>query len=93
MGHLKKVDWENLAKNLQEALSREMKENEMLRNDIADLNDQIERRNQKLCDLRSETFDSIAGIRNKEAIICYLENRLYEEMAKNRRIQDDEIPF
>ena len=93
MGHLSKNDWENLARNLQEALSKEMKENELLRNEIADLNDQIENRTQQLCNLKGETFDNIAGIRNKQAIICYLENRLYEEMAKNRRIQDDEIPF
>jgi len=93
MGHLKKVDWENLAKNLQEALSKEMKEVERLEGLIADLNEEIASYRQACEHYEGESTSSYVQNKNKNAIICYLENRLYEEMAKNRRIQDGELPF
>lgn len=93
MGHLKKVDWQSLAKNLQEALSKEMKEVERLERAIADLNEEISSYRQACDHYEGESISSYTQNKNKNAIICYLENRLYEEMAKNRRIQDDELPF
>jgi hypothetical protein len=85
MGHLKKVDWESLAKNLQEALAREMKEVERLESEIARLNNIVE-------DYNGESLTAYSDNKNKNAIICYLENRLYEEMKKNRDRHED-IPF
>lgn len=91
MGRLNKTDWEGLAKNLQEALAREMKENERLEAEIADLNDQIESYIESLGRARAESLDHRSGAGDKDAIIRYLEKKLYDEMAKNRRL--DDIPF
>jgi uncharacterized protein (UPF0335 family) len=85
MGHVKKVDWETLAKDLQEALSKEMKEVERLEEEIARLNDRLE-------DSFDNTMDSIRGRVNNCAVIRYLENRLFEEIQKNRG-RDEELPF
>jgi hypothetical protein len=93
MGHLNKLDWEKLARNLQEALSKEMKENERLGKEIEGLNERLERAGRVIDRVQAEGLDHFSGVTNKQAVICYLENRLYEEMAKNRRIQEDEIPF
>lgn len=82
---MKKIDWEKLAKQLQEALAREMKENERLKDDIAKLNNELE----------SYADDGITLYmerKNKNAIICYLERRLFEEMKKNEQ-RNEEIPF
>ena len=85
MGHVKKVDWEKLAKDLQEALSKEMKEVERLEEEIARLNDKLE-------DSFDSAMDSIRGRVNNCAVIRYLENRLFEEIQKNRG-RDEELPF
>lgn len=85
MGHVKKVDWEKLAKDLQEALSKEMKEVERLEEEIARLNDKLE-------DSFDSAMGSIRGRVNDCAVIRYLENRLFEEIQKNRG-RDEEIPF
>lgn len=85
MGHVKKVDWEKLARDLQEALSKEMKEVERLEEEIARLNDRLE-------DSFDNTMDSIRGRVNNCAVIRYLENRLFEEIQKNRG-RDEELPF
>lgn len=80
-----KVDWEKLSKQLQEALAKEMKEVERLEDEISKLNDQIE-------DLSDSGFNSIRDRFGKDAVIRYLEDRLYEEMKKNE-YRDEEIPF
>jgi arginine deiminase len=85
MGHLKKVDWEALAKNLQEALAREMKEVEYLEQAIAALNEQNEVLRMKFSDSYIKPFGS-----ENCAVIRYLENRLIEEIKKNERA---ELPF
>ena len=80
-----KVNWEQLAKQLQEALSKEMKENERLKDDIAKLNNELEVYADDGMTLYMER-------KNKNAIICYLERRLFEEMKKNQE-RNEEIPF
>lgn len=89
MGHLKKVDWESLAKNLQEALSKEMKENELKEKYIESLNNRIEHLQEQISD---DAFSSIRGRSENCAVIRYLENRLFEEIKKNRD-RDEELPF
>lgn len=89
MGYMKKgtpqIDWEKLCKQLQEALAREMKENERLKGEIANLNNELEVYADDGMTLYMER-------KNKNAIICYLERRLYEEMRKNQE-RNEEIPF
>lgn len=85
MGHLNKVDWEKLCHQLQEALSKEMKEVERLEKEIASLNDRLE-------NSFDNTMDSIRGRVNDCAVIRYLENRLFEEIHKNQKTRE-EIPF
>lgn len=80
-----KIDWEKLSKQLQEALAREMKENERLKDDIAKLNNELEAYADDGITLYMER-------KNKNAIICYLERRLFEEMKKNEQ-RNEEIPF
>lgn len=82
---MKKIDWEKLAKQLQEALAKEMKEVERLEGEIEKLNNQLE-------DLSDSGFNSIRDRMGKDAVIRYLEDRLYEEMKKNEQ-RDEEIPF
>ena len=82
---MKKIDWEKLAKQLQEALAKEMKEVERLEDEIEKLNNQLE-------DLSDSGFNSIRDRMGKDAVIRYLEDRLYEEMKKNEQ-RDEEIPF
>ncbi len=82
---MKKIDWEKLAKQLQEALAKEMKEVERLEGEIERLNNQLE-------DLSDSGFNSIRDRMGKDAVIRYLEDRLYEEMKKNEQ-RDEEIPF
>lgn len=89
MGHLKKVDWENLAKNLQEALSKEMKDNEFKGKYIEALNNRIEHLEEQLSD---DVLGSVRGRSDNCAVIRYLENRLFEEIQKNRA-RDEELPF
>jgi hypothetical protein len=91
MGRLNKTDWEGLAKNLQEALAREMKENERLGQEIEELNDELESYVESLSRARAESLDHRSGAGDKDAIIRYLEKKLADEMAKNRRF--DDIPF
>lgn len=85
-----KIDWESLAKNLQEALSKEMKENERLKDDI-------QRQNEELSNFADGTYDLVKQGRQTSSIIDYLEKRLYEEMKKNEKMTDDrrheELPF
>lgn len=90
MGYMKKVDWEKLAMQLQEALSKEMKEVERLEKEIVGLNCDME-------ELRNEvpfgnTLENYASVINKDAVICYLERRLFEEMRKNQQSYQ-EPPF
>lgn len=80
-----KVDWEKLCKQLQEALAKEMKEVERLEDEISKLNDQLE-------DLSDSGFNSIRERLKKDAVIRYLEDRLYEEIKKNE-YREEEIPF
>lgn len=82
---MKKIDWEKLAKQLQEALAKEMKEVERLEGEIERLNNQLE-------DLSDSGFNSIRDRMGKDAVIRYLEDRLYEEMKKNED-RNEEIPF
>lgn len=82
---MKKIDWEKLAKQLQEALAKEMKEVERLEDEISKLNDKLE-------DLSDSGFNSIRDRLGKDAVIRYLEDRLYEEMKKNED-RNEEIPF
>ena len=82
---MKKIDWEKLAKQLQEALAKEMKEVERLEDEISNLNDKLE-------DLSDSGFNSIRDRLGKDAVIRYLEDRLYEEMKKNED-RNEEIPF
>jgi len=82
---MKKVNWEELAKNLQEALAKEMKENEILASEIERLNNELE-------DRSDNGFNQFLDRRKQDAIIAYLENRLYQEMFKNQKA-DEEIPF
>lgn len=82
---MKRIDWEKLAKQLQEALAKEMKEVERLEGEIERLNNQLE-------DLSDSGFNSIRDRMGKDAVIRYLEDRLYEEMKKNEQ-RDEEIPF
>lgn len=82
---MKKIDWEKLAKQLQEALAKEMKEVERLEGEIEKLNNQLE-------DLSDSGFNSIRDRMGKDAVIRYLEDRLYEEMKKKEQ-RDEEIPF
>lgn len=91
MGRLNKTDWEKLAKDLQAALASEMKENERLEQEIAELNDELESYVESLSRARAESLDHRSGVTDKDAIIRYLERKLYDEMAKNRRF--DDIPF
>lgn len=80
-----KVDWEKLCNQLQEALSKEMKEVERLEDEISKLNDKLE-------NLSDSGFDYIRDRLGKDAVIRYLEDRLYQEMKKNEQ-RDEEIPF
>lgn len=82
---MKRIDWEKLAKQLQEALAREMKENERLKDDIAKLNNELEV-------YADDGISLYVERKNKNAIICYLERRLFEEMKKNEQ-RNEEIPF
>lgn len=85
---MKKIDWEKLAKQLQEALAKEMKENERLKSDIEVLNNELEQyvddgitaMTQRLC---------------KDQVIAYLERRLFEEIKTNEMLRESksEIPF
>lgn len=90
---MKKIDWEKLAKQLQEALSKEMKEVERLEKEIAGLNCDMEELRGELSNAPFDnTLEHYADIRNKNAVICYLERRLFEEMRKNQQ-GNEEIPF
>jgi TRAP-type C4-dicarboxylate transport system substrate-binding protein len=82
---MKKVDWEKLAKQLQEALAKEMKEVERLENEIQKLNNELEV-------YADDGITLYVERKNKNAIICYLERRLFEEMKKNEQ-RNEEIPF
>lgn len=85
-----KIDWETLAKQLQEALSKEMKEVERLENEI-------KRQNQELEHFADGTYDLVKQGRQTSSIVDYLERRLYEEMKKNEKMTEDrrheELPF
>ena len=80
-----KVEWEKLCKQLQEALAKEMKEVERLEDEIEKLNNELE-------DLSDSGFNSIRERLKKDAVISYLEDRLYEEIKKNED-RNEEIPF
>lgn len=82
---MSKVNWEKLAKQLQEALAKEMKEVERLEGQIRELNNELEVYADDGVTLYIER-------KNKNAIICYLERRLFEEMKKNEDSKS-EIPF
>lgn len=93
----KKVDWEKLCHQLQEALSKEMKEVERLEMEICDLNNDIERYKRIVDDYNGESLSMYSDGKNKNAIICYLERRLFEEMKKNDQLieekRHEELPF
>lgn len=93
----KNVDWEKLCHQLQEALSKEMKEVERLEMEICDLNNDIDRYKSIIDDYNGENLNMYSDGKNKNAIICYLERRLYEEMKKKEELleekRNEEIPF
>jgi hypothetical protein len=80
-----KVNWEKLAMQLQEALAKEMKEVERLEGEIETLNNELEA-------YADDGITLYVERKNKNAIICYLERRLFEEMKKNEDSKS-EIPF
>lgn len=88
----KKVDWEKLCHQLQEALAKEMREVERLELEICDLNSDIDRYKGIIDDYNGESLSMYSDSKNKNAIICYLERRLFEEMKKNEQ-RNEEIPF
>jgi len=87
-----KIDWESLAHKLQEALSKEMKEVEHLKDSIKELNERIEELESTVDDFDGDNIRMSNELKGKQAIITYLERRLYAEMKKSEN-KDWEIPF
>jgi predicted nucleic acid-binding Zn-ribbon protein len=87
-----KIDWESLAHKLQEALSKEMKEVERLKKSITELNDSIEELESAVDDYDGDNIRLSNEVKGKNAIISYLEHRLYIEMKKAED-KNWEIPF
>jgi hypothetical protein len=87
-----KVDWESLSHKLQEALSREMKEVERLKESITELNEHIEELESAVDDYDGDNIRLSNEVKGKNAIISYLEHRLYIEMKKAED-KNWEIPF
>lgn len=87
-----KVDWESLAHKLQEALSKEMKEVEWLKESIKELNERIEQLESAVDDYDGDNIRMSNELKGKSAIISYLEHRLYIEMKKAED-KNWEIPF
>lgn len=80
-----KIDWEKLSKQLQEALAKEMKENERLKSDIEELNNELEQ-------YVDDGITAMTQRLRRDQVIAYLERRLFEEMKKNEQ-RNEEIPF
>ena len=87
-----KIDWEGLAHKLPEALSKEMKEVERLKESITELNDRIEQLESAVDDFDGDNIYLSNELKGKNAIISYLEQRLYSEMKKEDK-RYSEIPF
>jgi len=87
-----KIDWESLAHKLQEALSKEMKEVEFLKESIKELNNRVEQLESVIDDFDGDNIRMSNELKNKQAIINYLEQRLYSEMKKEDQ-RYAEIPF
>lgn len=87
-----KVDWESLAKKLQEALAKEMKESEMKDDCIRKLNNRIESIEESVDSFDADNIRLSNEAKSQAAIIKYLERRLFDEMTKAAD-KDWEIPF
>jgi predicted RNase H-like nuclease (RuvC/YqgF family) len=87
-----KVNWADLSKKLQEALSKEMKESEMKDDCIRKLNNRIEELESTVDVFDGDNIRMSNELKGKQAIITYLERRLYTEM---KRVEDKEweVPF
>lgn len=88
-----KVNWESLAKKLQEALAKEMKESEMKDDCIRKLNNRIESLEESVDAFDGDNIRLNNMVKSQHAIIVYLERRVFEEMTRVEKSRSEESPF